>query len=78
MNEAWASSALTFWPWNSSRGFTSFSDDGALLVSPALPRDRLAVLGVRGDARLTAVAGEHPPFLTFQRDRVFIRPDDVD
>jgi hypothetical protein len=45
-----------------------------ILVSPALPKDKFELLGVREDARL-AVAQAHKPFLAFHRDRVFIRPD---
>jgi hypothetical protein len=37
------------------RGFISFADDGGILISPALPRDKFDVLGVREDARLKAV-----------------------
>jgi predicted restriction endonuclease len=60
------------------RGFISFADDGTILLSPALPKDQLDLLGVREDARLTAVASGHRPFLTFHRDRVFIRHDAQD
>jgi hypothetical protein len=57
------------------RGFISFADDGGLLVSPALPKDQLELLGVRVDARLAAVGPAHTPFLAFHRDRVFVRHD---
>jgi predicted restriction endonuclease len=60
------------------RGFISFADDGAVLLSPALPRDKFDLLGVREDARLTRVALAHTPFLAFHRERVFIRPDAQD
>jgi putative restriction endonuclease len=60
------------------RGFISFADDGAIFLSPALPRDKLDLLGVREDARLTAVAPAHQPFLSFHRDRVFSRHDAQD
>jgi predicted restriction endonuclease len=57
------------------RGFTSFADDGSLLVSPALPRDKLDLLSVREDVRLNALDKAHRPFMAFHRDRVFIRHD---
>jgi hypothetical protein len=57
------------------RGFISFADDGSLLLSPALPRDKLDLLGVREDARLKALEKAHRPFMAFHRDRVFIRHD---
>lgn len=57
------------------RGFISFAADGTILVSPALPRDKLALLGVKEGARLTAVDARLRPFLAFHRERVFIRHD---
>ena len=60
------------------RGFISFADDGSILVSPALPREKFDLLGVREDARLKVVALAHRPFLSFHRDRVFIRHDAQD
>ena len=45
---------------------------------PALPRDKFTLLGVSEGARLAAVAPAHRPFLSFHRDRVFIRPDSQD
>jgi hypothetical protein len=57
------------------RGYISFEDGGEILVSPALPQDKLGLLGVKEDARLSAVDPEHTPFLSFHRDRVFIRHD---
>jgi hypothetical protein len=56
-------------------GLISFEDNGGILVSPALPKDKFDLLGVREDARLAAVAPAHRPFLSFHRDRVFNRPD---
>jgi hypothetical protein len=60
------------------RGLISFADDGTMLLSPALPRDRFDLLGVSEGARLAAVAPAHRPFLSFHRDRVFIRSDAPD
>jgi hypothetical protein len=60
------------------RGLISFADDGGLLVSPALPKDKFDLLGVREDARLAAVTAAHKPFLAFHRDRVFVRHDAQD
>jgi hypothetical protein len=60
------------------RGLISFADDGAVLISAALPRHELPVLGVREDARLSAVAQAHRSFLSFHRQRVFIHPDTQD
>jgi putative restriction endonuclease len=57
------------------RGFISFAADGTLLLSPALPGDKLDQLGVQEDARLKAVDKGHQPFLAFHRERVFIRHD---
>jgi predicted restriction endonuclease len=58
------------------RGFISFEEDGRILVSPALPRDKCELLGVREDGRLSSVFPEHQPFLSFHRDRVFIHHDE--
>jgi putative restriction endonuclease len=60
------------------RGFISFEDDGGIFVSPALPKDKFDLLGVRADARLSTVAAEHRPFLSFHRDRVFIHSEASD
>ena len=57
-------------------GYISFRDDGGILISAALPKDQLPLLGVEEDAGLSAVVAAHRPFLSFHRDRVFIRPDD--
>ena len=57
------------------RGLISFADDGTMLISPALPRDKFDLLGLSEAARLRAVAAAHQPFLSFHRDRVFIRHD---
>jgi hypothetical protein len=43
-----------------------------------LPRRELPLLGVREDARLSAVQKAHRPFLSFHRERVFIRTDAQD
>jgi hypothetical protein len=58
------------------RGFISFEDGGGIIVSPAFPKDKVGLLGISEDARLSTVAAEHRPFLSFHRDRVFIRHDD--
>jgi hypothetical protein len=58
------------------RGFISFDDNGKMLFSPALPKDKLDLLGVSEDARLALVAPAHRPFLSFHRERVFLRHDD--
>jgi hypothetical protein len=55
------------------RGLISFADDGAILLSEALPRGKLPLLGVREDARLSEVDPAHRPYLSFHRDRVFVR-----
>jgi putative restriction endonuclease len=60
------------------RGFISFTDDGGILVSPALPKDKFDLLGVREDAKLAVVSPPHRPFLSFHRDRVFIRNEAQD
>jgi hypothetical protein len=61
------------------RGHLSAQAEPLLRQSPpALPKEQLDLLGVREDARLTAVASGHRPFLTFHRDRVFIRHDAQD
>jgi hypothetical protein len=57
------------------RGFVTLADDGSLLVSPALPRRDIDLLGIREDAKLAAVDSEHRPYLAFHRDRVFLRSD---
>ena len=56
-------------------GYISFRDDGGILISAVLPRARLPLLGIKEDAGLSAVAAAHRPFLSFHRDRVFIRLD---
>jgi predicted restriction endonuclease len=56
------------------RGFISFDDDG--ILSPALPKDKLELLGVRENGKLKAVNQAHRPFLTFHRERVFLRRDE--
>jgi predicted restriction endonuclease len=57
------------------RGLISFADDGAILLSEALPRGKLPLLGVREDARLSEVDPAHRPYLSFHRERVFVRRD---
>jgi putative restriction endonuclease len=57
------------------RGLVSSDDDGALLASSALPKDKFGLLGIRADARLVRVVPAHQPFLAFHRDRVFVRHD---
>lgn len=60
------------------RGFISFADNGRILVSPALPRGKFDLLGVREDARLAVVEQGHQPYLAYHRDSVFIGKDDGD
>jgi hypothetical protein len=60
------------------RGFISFKDDGGILTSPALPKDKFDLLGIRQEARLTRVVSGHRPFLSFHRDCVFIHSDPQD
>ena len=43
--------------------------------SRAPPRGELPLLGVREDARLSEVDPAHRPYLSFHRDRVFVRRD---
>jgi hypothetical protein len=57
------------------RGFISFADDGGILISPAMPKDKFDLLGVREKAKLASVDPAHRPYLKFHRDRVFIRHD---
>lgn len=57
------------------RGLISFEDGGGILVSPAMPKDKFELLGVREDAKLASVTREQQPFLSFHRDRVFISHD---
>jgi putative restriction endonuclease len=58
------------------RGLIAFEDGGGILVSPALPKDKFDLLGIRSDARLAAVEPSHRPFLAFHRDRVFVRREE--
>lgn len=58
------------------RGFISFADDGDILLSPALPKDKLDLLGVTENGKLKAVNQAHKPFLAFHRERVFLRRDE--
>lgn len=58
------------------RGYISFEDGGEIVLSAALVKDELGLLGIREDARISAVMQEHKPFLSFHRGRVFIRHDD--
>jgi hypothetical protein len=60
------------------KGFISFAEEGKILVSPALPRDRFDLLGVKEDAKLMKIVPAHLRFLSFHRDRVFIRHDAQD
>ena len=55
------------------RGFITFADDGALVVSPALgPEDR-AVLGLDVPLRVAALGSGHGTYLGWHRNRVFQR-----
>jgi hypothetical protein len=60
------------------KGYVTFDDAGELIVSPAVRRDRLDLLGIREAARLQTVVPEHRRFLSFHRDRVFIRQESED
>src|SRR5439155_2441874 len=51
------------------RGFISFGDEGGILVSPAPPKDKLDLLGVTENGKLTVVQEAHKPFLSFHRER---------
>lgn len=57
-------------------GYVTFDDDGALLVSPALPTDRFDLLGICEDGHLTRVEPKHRPFFAYHRNRVFIHHED--
>lgn len=52
-------------------GWISFGDDGGLLVSPELPSDQCALLGVQRDWRLTELAEQHFDYLTWHRREIF-------
>jgi hypothetical protein len=57
------------------RGFISFADDGALLVSPVAHRPSLQRMGVAVDRHVDVgrfTAGQSR-FLEFHRDAVFLR-----
>lgn len=58
------------------KGYVSFDDGGALLLSPALTENRFDLLGIRLDARLTRLSPNHRSYLTFHRDRVFVHRDE--
>jgi hypothetical protein len=60
------------------RGLLTFGADGGVVYSPALPRDRMPLLGVREGAALSRVVPAHGPFLDYHRRHVFIRHDDKD
>src|SRR5262249_43744849 len=58
------------------RGLISFSDEGTILLSPALPKDKLDLLGIREEARLSAVRPAHRSYLSYHRERAFVRHDE--
>ncbi len=52
-------------------GWITFADDGALLVSAALPPDAAACLGLTRDWAIRGLAPAHRPYLKFHREQVF-------
>jgi len=55
-------------------GLISFSDTGALLLSPSLSQSNFKALGIAVDARLE-LEDEHRAFLRFHRERFGFGPD---
>jgi putative restriction endonuclease len=52
-------------------GLVTFDDDGAVLVSAALPSDAAMVLGVSSTWRMASMAAAHRTYLAYHRDHVF-------
>ncbi len=52
-------------------GWITFEDDGSMRVSPALPADARALLGLTPPLRIAALAAGHRQFLPWHRERVF-------
>ena len=52
-------------------GWISFDEDAGLLVSPDLPSDQQALLGVQRGWRLSELAEQHRHYLTWHRREIF-------
>jgi hypothetical protein len=52
-------------------GFISFTDEGAILISPALSADACQSLGVTSNMRLRKVNTAHLPYLRHHREQVY-------
>ncbi|KAF5047082.1 hypothetical protein DSECCO2_464150 [anaerobic digester metagenome] len=55
------------------RGFITFDDQGALIVSKRLESSSLSVLGLKQGMELRWIREEHLPFLHWHQEHVFIR-----
>jgi hypothetical protein len=55
------------------RGFITFDDQGALIVSKRLELSSLSVLGLKQGMELRWIREEHLPFLHWHQEHVFIR-----
>ena len=53
------------------RGFVSFGDDGALLISSRLDGEACRILGLHGGLRLDRLTDGHRYYLQWHRDKVF-------
>lgn len=60
------------------RGYISFTNEGALLQSPAIVTLPPHLLGIALQARLRDVAEQHLPYLDFHRREVFLARTDRD
>ena len=55
------------------KGFITVADDGAVILSPALSDEALAILGLNQPLRLSALADGHRTYLPWHRQYVFRR-----
>ena len=58
------------------QGFIAFDATGRIEISPALPANAVAILGLNPSLRLTRLSAAHAPYLAWHRGRVF-RGDEV-
>lgn len=54
-------------------GLITFSDDGQMVLSPALRREDATLLGLHSGLRLRRLDARHRPYLAFHRQEIFAR-----
>jgi 5-methylcytosine-specific restriction protein A len=53
------------------KGFISFADDGAIMISNFLTADEQNKLGIHHEMRITRIEKQHCQYLNYHREHVF-------